>query len=348
MKRIGLAGAALFALCASAQEPVRVEVNVVKDELKVLRDDLQRIVVEARTGGQALTMVTSGKGAPYSGEEVTEFSQTLGDGTRIQRQDKVTVYRDSQGRSRRETPNQITITDPVEGVSYTLDPATLTGRKTAAARMVEARYVAELDDAAKVKLGAKEKSLYDAVLAAKGQGAVPPPPPPPGAASSARATQSAQAGAVKTPVTSASSFYYVSPSAGAGGSGTTLFYSLTRAEAAGESLGQRNIDGILAEGTRTTETIPVGAIGNDRPIVVVSERWFSPELNTVVMTRRSDPRTGEETFRLTNVRQGDPSPYLFQAPAGYRIADPAGSATPAKTPFNYVPAPPPPPPPAQR
>ena len=101
MRRIGLAGAALFALCASAQEPVRVEVNVVKDEVKVLRDDLQRIVVEARTGGQAVTMVAPVKGAPYAGDEVTEFNQTLSDGTRIQRQDKVTVYRDGQGRSRR-------------------------------------------------------------------------------------------------------------------------------------------------------------------------------------------------------------------------------------------------------
>jgi hypothetical protein len=86
-----------------------------------------------------------------------------------------------------------------------------------------------------------------------------------------------------------------------------------------ESLGQQSIEGIMSEGTRTTTTIAAGEIGNDRPIQTVSERWYSPELKIVTMTRRSDPRTGDETFRLANVRRGEPDPALFQLPAGYQV-----------------------------
>ena len=57
-----------------------------------------------------------------------------------------------------------------------------------------------------------------------------------------------------------------------------------------ESLGKQNIGGVEAEGTKTTVTIPAGAIGNERPIEIVSERWYSPELQIVVMTRHIDPR----------------------------------------------------------
>ena len=62
------------------------------------------------------------KGAPYSAEEVNETNQMLADGTRIHRENRTTVYRDSEGRTRRETPDNITITDPVANVTYFLDP----------------------------------------------------------------------------------------------------------------------------------------------------------------------------------------------------------------------------------
>ena len=42
------------------------------------------------------------KGAPYSAQAVTESTQTLGDGNRIVRKSTATVYRDSEGRTRRE------------------------------------------------------------------------------------------------------------------------------------------------------------------------------------------------------------------------------------------------------
>ena len=88
-----------------------------------------------------------------------------------------------------------------------------------------------------------------------------------------------------------------------------------------EVLGPQLMQGVMAEGSRTTQTIKAGEIGNDRPILVVSERWYSEELQTVVMTKRTDPRTGEETFRLANVRRGEPAADLFMVPPGYEVRD---------------------------
>ena len=73
--------------------------------------------------------------------------------------------------------------------------------------------------------------------------------------------------------------------------------------------------------TRTTVTIPAGQIGNERPIEIVSERWFSPDLKVLVMSRQSDPRFGETTYRLTNVTRVDPPPQLFEIPADFKIVD---------------------------
>jgi hypothetical protein len=79
------------------------------------------------------------------------------------------------------------------------------------------------------------------------------------------------------------------------------------------------MEGVNADGTSETSTIDTGAIGNDRPIQLVSERWYSSDLQTVMMSRHTDPRTGEETFKLTSVSRSEPPPYLFQIPAGYQV-----------------------------
>jgi hypothetical protein len=84
-----------------------------------------------------------------------------------------------------------------------------------------------------------------------------------------------------------------------------------------ESLGTQTIEGLAAEGTRVTRTIAAGAIGNDKPIVVTIERWTSSDLHTLVLMKRSDPRFGETTFRLTNIKVGEPDSSLFQVPSGF-------------------------------
>src|SRR5215213_8433937 len=84
------------------------------------------------------------KGAPYSAESVTETIQTLSDGNRIVNKMTSTVYRDSEGRTRREQTlkgfgplgageeplQMIFINDPVAGVTYSLDARSRTAHKS--------------------------------------------------------------------------------------------------------------------------------------------------------------------------------------------------------------------------
>jgi len=86
------------------------------------------------------------------------------------------------------------------------------------------------------------------------------------------------------------------------------------------SLGTQTIGGVTAEGTRYTRTIPAGQIGNAKPIVIVSERWYSADLQMVVMTKRSDPRSGDTTFQMTSIARTEPAASLFQVPADYTLA----------------------------
>jgi hypothetical protein len=87
------------------------------------------------------------------------------------------------------------------------------------------------------------------------------------------------------------------------------------------SLGTRDFDGVRAEGKSTTWTIPAGRIGNAKPINVVSESWYSPELQVTVYSRYSDPRTGESIYRLGSIKRGAPAGDLFLVPADYKVRD---------------------------
>lgn len=86
-----------------------------------------------------------------------------------------------------------------------------------------------------------------------------------------------------------------------------------------EDLGTKEIEGIRVTGTRTTFEIPAGQLGNDKPIPVVTENWFSPELQVIVFSKHSDPLAGEHVFRLVNIKRDEPSPDLFQVPAGFKV-----------------------------
>src|ERR1017187_9826478 len=116
-------GGLLISLCAAAQDKAAVE--QAKKDLEVAaatRDNAAMDLAKKALLNAELEMMASPViGAPYAADEVTTFTQTLGDGTRIQREDKVTVYRDGQGRVRRETPKEITIMDPVAGTAYRID-----------------------------------------------------------------------------------------------------------------------------------------------------------------------------------------------------------------------------------
>ena len=86
-----------------------------------------------------------------------------------------------------------------------------------------------------------------------------------------------------------------------------------------EQLGNMFIEGVQAQGTRTTTTIPAGDIGNERPINIVDERWYSPDLQMTVMTKHSDPRSGETNFQLKNINRSSPPPTLFEVPSDYSV-----------------------------
>ena len=86
-----------------------------------------------------------------------------------------------------------------------------------------------------------------------------------------------------------------------------------------DDLGQQNIEGVMATGKRTTTVIPAGQIGNAQEIRIVSEQWFSDDLQVLVMTKHSDPRSGENVYRLRNILRAEPDQTLFTVPADYTI-----------------------------
>jgi hypothetical protein len=214
------------------------------------------------------------KGAPYSAQAITEKTQNLADGNRIVRQNTASLYRDKDGRTRREqqfgalgfwvaekdAPPTIFIHDPVAGVSYILDSKNQMAHKL-------------MPKADRMKMH------------------------PPGGPEHAFGMKMQGPDRV---------FRF-------------QHGAKNDVDQKTESLGKQMIEGVEAEGTRTTITIPAGEIGNELPILIVSERWYSSELQIPVLTKNSDPRFGETTYRVINIRKEDPDPSLFQVPAGYKI-----------------------------
>ena len=264
------------------------------------------------------------KGAPFSADAVTAFNQTLINGQHISRKSTSSWYRDSEGRTRREqtvdyvgpygasTPHKtIYITDPVAGVSYILDPDNHTATKGTAG-VVGGVAGARSGGGGGVIGGIVGGSGGGGVAVARGGGQG-------GAVSGGTGGVIAGARGVQATGTEPRAVNTPFGAITAVGSGTP---SNTRTE----SLGTQLIEGVQAEGTRTIETIPTGAIGNDSPIEIVSERWFSPELQLVIATSRTDPRSGENTFRVTNISRGGPSPSLFQVPPDYVVKEAGAGA----------------------
>lgn len=89
-----------------------------------------------------------------------------------------------------------------------------------------------------------------------------------------------------------------------------------------EELGTMQIEGFTATGTRRTHTLAAGAIGNERPIVSVSESWFSPELKTTLLWKQDNPQSGQRISKVVNIQTAAPDPLLFQAPADYTVKEP--------------------------
>lgn len=253
------------------------------------------------------------KGAPYSAQAVTETTQTLADGNRIVNKSTASLYRDSDGRTRREQtlraigqfatsaepPQSIFINDPVTGTTYMMDARTHVARKTASFHW-EYKIAPPAGEGVRI------------------QG--PDGAPPAGAPEIARGN--AEVFTMRVPAPGSD---VVMPRVTSGGGAQVVMeYHGEKKNARKESLGKQVVEGVEAEGSRTTVTIPAGEIGNERAIEMVTERWYSTELQTVVMTRHTDPRFGETVYRLTNINRSEPAKTLFEVPADYTIKE--GSA----------------------
>jgi hypothetical protein len=258
------------------------------------------------------------KGAPYSGEAVTETIQTLADGNRIINRFTSSVFRDSEGRTRREQslkglgvfgvgeePLQtVFINDPVAGVTYSLDSRSHTAHKSSPFRF----ELSKPGPGGAVSMAQSQRFEFKLEQRAVAGGNLIIAPPP-----------GAGPEGVRVPHPGIEQFN-LRTEAGAGAA-TYVFRTNKgpNANEVKEQLGKQMIEGVEAEGTRTTVTIPAGEIGNERPIEIVSERWYSPELQLVVMTRHSDPRSGETNYKLTNINRAEPAKSLFEVPADYTI-----------------------------
>jgi hypothetical protein len=238
-------------------------------------------------------------GVPYSAQRVSEHVQVAGDGTRFTSSNRQeTVYRDSQGRTRTERPIMmgpnapdspliIEINDPVANVGYTLD----------AQNKVAHRFTF---------------SSPAARLSGGGQGGGAPMPNAILGAPANRTvfTTLQTAPAITTGVISA-----VPPGASAN----------ARPEMSQEELGPQMIEGVMAKGHRMTQTWATGTQGNDRPFQAVFETWTSIDLQVMVLSKNSDPRSGENTTKLTNISRAEPDASLFAPPPDYTVVDETGT-----------------------
>jgi hypothetical protein len=97
--------------------------------------------------------------------------------------------------------------------------------------------------------------------------------------------------------------------------------TLNRGNRTWEDLGTRNIAGVDTVGTRETTTIEAGKMGNDQPLISMSEFWHAPDLGVNLLSIRTSPMFGKETFTITAITPGDPDAQLFELPADYKISD---------------------------
>lgn len=227
------------------------------------------------------------QGAPYSATISNELIQTLADGNRIVQSSTGTTARDSQGRTRQDA-----MLPPIGNLSAADAPRLVFIQDPVA----QASYTLNLTDKTAQKMampptGAggggeirdKDRFFIQTRIAGGGDGPLPPPP--------VIAMQK------------------------------NLVDVEDHAQVTTENLGSQTMEGVVANGVRTTRTIPAGQIGNDRPVSIVTEVWTSLDLNTVVYSKRSDPRMGEQTFQLKNIVRGEPDASLFTVPADFKIVD---------------------------
>jgi hypothetical protein len=88
-----------------------------------------------------------------------------------------------------------------------------------------------------------------------------------------------------------------------------------------EDLGSDTMENIDVKGTRRTVTIPAQMNTTGVDLTVVDEYWYSDDLHVNLLLRHNDPRTGEQTVTLTEVRREEPPQAFFEVPQDFKIVD---------------------------
>jgi hypothetical protein len=258
------------------------------------------------------------KNMPYSAEAVSERQQHLADGNQIVSKTSALSYRDSAGRTRQEMRDAkgevqaITIHDPLDSTTYILSPRTKTATKItvnkeigkATAEAARAK-IEQLRKDGKLPDGERREIIIRRFAGPGGDAGSP--------AAAAHGLQiDSQLGALPNGRDLAAR---LGPLTGALGDMQWAKNATTK------ELGMRDIEGIKAEGKLRSYEIPAGEVGNRNAIVVSDERWYSPELQVTLLTKHSDPRVGENTYRLTGVKRDEPAASLFTVPSDYTVKD---------------------------
>ncbi len=227
------------------------------------------------------------KGVPFCATVLTEHTQSFADGNRIHTSDTSTSCRDSEGRTRREAGLNLLGAGP----------------QTSAPRLITI-----VDPVAGVRymLDPDNKIAHKMTLPAPGAPGIGPTGLP-GNGDRVMIYKSADGSQAR-------------------GFSTNVFFRKLESESSEpaptiQNLGDQTINGIHASGTRITTTIPSGKMGNDKPISVTSEQWYSSELKATVMTKHNDPWAGELKTEFTSVNTSEPDPSLFMVPSDYKIVD---------------------------
>ncbi len=265
------------------------------------------------------------KGAPYSAEVISERQQNLADGNQIASKSTSMSYRDSAGRTRQEMRDAkgevvtVTIHDPVESATYVLNPRSKTATKVvinkeigkATAEAARAR-IEQLRKDGKLPAGERREIIIRQMEGADGEMKVH--------VDDGTAVR-IEAPSMTMSANSRDMLVRLGPLAGALGDMKWAKGATTR------DLGTRDIEGVKAEGKLRSYEIPAGEVGNRNPIVVSDESWYAPELQVTMLTKHSDPRAGDTSYRVAALKRDEPAAALFTVPSDYTVKDAMANVT---------------------
>jgi hypothetical protein len=267
-------------------------------------------------GGPSIRAGRTVKNAPYSAEAISENLQQLQDGNQIVRKNSTLHYRDSAGRTRMEVKDSsgavktITIHDGEN--TFILHPEKKTAMKVGVPRELarlaseKARErIAELRKEGKLPAEGKEREfVFKRVERIN-------------ADEHKKVAEDVRVKVLSNVETRLGELNTRLAPIVVGAMGDAKFSRSSTTK----DLGSKDFDGVKAEGKQRSYEIPAGEIGNQKPIVVSSETWYSSELQMTVYSKHSDPRSGERTYRLANLKRDEPAAALFTVPSDYTVTE---------------------------